>query len=368
MIKYGRNFDVVILIGVTMIVRLMLSVVMLCGQGELLASGVRVLIRNVPVERLVQKFTLNNFPAQTLKREGELVPRAAAFVDKLLQLSCQSCFDKIFDGKNFEQYYLITDQTEADLLMGLSPAERNYVRAYAGKLWSKYDYGLSVDVPYEVTVSFTDEATLAASLLDKFAELDEFYQAIHAARQQLAADMPVDGVRREAFIAQQEQYAELYRHTRAEVDAALADLRGLLDEHGREYPHDILASVDSLEAHLRSLIEARDTWLHDIKAAVKSDVTPHMRRLQEKGEELFSERKVEAEKKRLEQEELDRRQEERDRRMASSIGNFNNSYTHDLFQSKREPVVDHYNSYVEQQKQHQDTMNAVVAIDPLDIF
>ena len=336
-----------------MVVRLMLLLLVLCGQGELLASGVRVLIKRMPVERLVQKFTLKDFPAQTLTREVELVPSAAAFIDELLQVSCQSCFDKIFDKKNFEQYYLITDQTEVD---------GDYISAYADKLWLNHNAIYSKSVPYDVTVSYTDEATLAASLLAKFDELDEFYQAIRTAQQQLDADMPVAGVRREVFIAQREQYSELYQHTRAEVDAVLTDLRALLDEHGREYPHDILASVDTLEAHLRSLIEARDTWLQNIDATVEANVTPHMEELRKRARDLFRERREKIDRQ---QKELERQQKERDRQHKELD---RHSYTHDLFQNNQDPVVDHHNYYLEQQKQHQDTMTAIVAIDPFDIF
>ena len=373
----------------------MLVTVLLCGQGELLASGVRVLVKNVPVDRLVQKFTLKNFPAQTLKREAELVPSAAAFVDELLQASCLSCFDKIFAEENFKRYRIVEQ-----------PDATEYVKRHASPL-------LRGIFDYNVTVAYNEEATIAASLLDKFAELDKFYQALHKAKQQLDTDMPATGVRREAFIAQQEKYSELYQHTRAEIDTALADLRGLLDAHGREYPQDILASVDNLEAHLRQLTQARAS----LERAVVDEVTPRMAKLQNKAEMLGMSSSSELELKIFIDDDLNVRLRPRNlsssselelkifidddlnvrlrpRNLSSSselelgsselelgsselelgIGKDLDMSTrtrdsHDLYHDEQQKQhVDHHVEHQQQQKQHQDTMTAFVAIDPLDIF
>ena len=350
-----------------MLVRLTL-VMMLCGSGALMASGVRVLVQRIPIERVMQKFRLQDFPAQALKRDTQLVPSAAAFVDELLQASCQSCFAEIFAEKNF-QHYRIVEQLDDE-----------YVEAYARKL-SYHSLFPSSFPPssfpdYDVTVSYTDEATLTASLLDKFAELDSFYQAMHAARQQIDANMPVDGVRRDVFAAQQEKYTELYQHTRDEIDAVLADLRGLLDEHGREYPHEILASVDNLETHLRSLTQARDAWSRNIDTAVTDHVTPRMEGLQRRGEDLYAQE--------IHEQKMARQQEKHKQKMHEQIHEQKMARQQEKHEQKmamlqlqaeiRQPskadtsYTTHKPSGGLHDEQHQDTMTAVVAIDPLDIF
>ena len=286
------------------------------------------------------------------------MPSAAAFVDELLQASCQSCFAKIFADNNFKYYHLL-EQPDADAYL------------------NEYKSILFLEPTYEVTVSLTDEAALADSLLDRFAELDRFYLAMREAQQQIDTNMPVDGVRRDAFAAQHEKYTELYQHTRAEIDAVLADLRGLLDEHGREYPHEILASVDNLDAHLRRLAQARDAWSRNIDTAVTDHVTPRMQTLQERGDELLQQ--IQKEK------ELEEMRSDKKIMNARSITEFDEGYSHQSskhsdndawhadHQRQQEQTLRDAEHAAEQQRQQEEQnrlneMAAVVAIDPFDIF
>ncbi len=357
-----------------MLVRLTL-VMMLCGSGALMASGVRVLVKHVPIERVLQKFRLQDFPAQALKRDTQLVPSAAAFVDELLQASCQSCFAEIFAEKNF-QHYRIVEQLDDE-----------YVEAYARKLSDHSLFLFHSSFPpssfpdYDVTVSLTDEAALADSLLDRFAKLDRFYLAMREAQQQIDTNMPVDGVRRDVFAAQREKYTELYQHTRDEIDAVLADLRGLLDEHGREYPHEVLASADNLDAHLRRLAQARDAWSRNIETAVTNEATPRMLELQERGEKLLQQTQKEKELEMRLPAELQAR---RSVRGIMSAKEFDEGYSHQSYkqndsngwhtehQRQQEQTLRDAGHAAEQQRQQeeQNRLNemAAIIIDPFDIF
>ena len=213
-----------------------LLVMILCSQSELLASGVRVLIKRVPIERVIQKLTLPDFPKRALKPADGLEGSRAAFVDELLQASCQSCFKEIFDEKNFRHYFILEE-----------PDANTYIEAHRVSLRDTHS-----DAPYEVTVLLSDEATLADSLLEKFGVTDL------------------------------DDYHVYYR----EIDDVLADLRALLDKHGREYHPNILASAENLAKYLRQLAEARDELLQRTESVVTEAVTPRMQRLLKEAEEL----------------------------------------------------------------------------------
>lgn len=283
------------------------------------------------------------------------MPSAAAFIDELQQASCQSCFADMLDEKAFKHYRILY-QPDAD----------NYVSLYAASYRNNHTTLKSLsDREYDVIVTQMDEAALADSLLDKFAELDSFYHTLREAQQQIDANMPVEGVRREVFAAQQEKYTELYQHTRAVIDTVLADLRTLLGEHGREYPAEVLANVDNLEARLRQLAQARDAWHNSIEAAVTDKVTPRMQELQARGWEMYKKEKELAEEA----------QEARNLQAEIVNGLYGidtpsptgNSYT------QYESSNIHNNWYEQQRKQQeeQDRLNemaALVALDPFDIF
>ena len=234
---------------------------------EALAST-RVFIPRTPKLELMREYVLQQFPAQQLKPTAKLAASAEAFIDELLAMSCQSCFADIFSQENFNLATPLPYWGWEGRKYSISRIDKQPL--------SRDDYHTLADPPidpmeksmyrtYDIEVKLQAKAEMAMILLDKFAELENFYLALETAHRNLQANMPTSSATQEIFTAQSQQYYELYQHTQAQIDQVLANLRTLFDEHGRDYPQEVLASAEHLREQLRNLAAAKEAGLADLK-------------------------------------------------------------------------------------------------------
>ena len=245
----------------------LIPIVLLLVGMETLAST-RVFIPRTPKLELMREYVLQQFPAQQLKPTAKLAASAEAFIDELLAMSCQSCFADIFSQENFNLATPLPYWGWEGRKYSISRIDKQPL--------SRDDYHTLADPPidpmeksmyrtYDIEVKLPAQAEMAMILLDKFAELENFYLALETAHRHLQVNMPTSSATQEIFTAQSQQYYELYQHTQAQIDQVLANLRTLFDEHGRDYPQEVLASAEHLREQLRNLAAAKEAGLADLK-------------------------------------------------------------------------------------------------------